>query len=218
MKINFSKKLLGGLILIPALVVFAPSITVGQSGVQVESSTVHAQTYGNSSNSGTTSRGGRSRSSRRRAVTSAPVAPTVTQLVTTVTGNTATVVTPVTVIPATTATCPAFTQYMGMGSTGPQVVLLQQYLQERGYFTYPRITGYYGPVTAAAVSQWQAANRQYVIDPWGLNAPTGYFGQSSRAFANHTKGCQEASVLLVCPGKPDALWTVPEDAIEVRAY
>ena len=46
---------------------------------------------------------------------------------------------------------------MRSGSTGADVRKLQEKLKELGYFTYPSITGLYGPVTANAVSALQRA-------------------------------------------------------------
>lgn len=44
---------------------------------------------------------------------------------------------------------------LAIGSQGVEVSKLQQNLKQLGYFTYPKITGYYGTVTADAVRQFQ---------------------------------------------------------------
>jgi peptidoglycan hydrolase-like protein with peptidoglycan-binding domain len=41
------------------------------------------------------------------------------------------------------------------GSSGPQVSQVQQILKNKGYFTYPTITGYFGPITTDAVATFQ---------------------------------------------------------------
>jgi peptidoglycan DL-endopeptidase LytE len=46
-----------------------------------------------------------------------------------------------------------------IGSKGTEVSKLQQNLKQLGYFTYPKITGYYGTVTADAVRQFQKRYR-----------------------------------------------------------
>lgn len=73
------------------------------------------------------------------------------------------------------------THYFGSnlryGMTGTEVSFLQEYLQVQGYFHYPSITEYFGPVTLGAVKAWQAAN--------GIPS-TGFFGPISRAFVNET--------------------------------
>jgi peptidoglycan DL-endopeptidase LytE len=51
-----------------------------------------------------------------------------------------------------------------IGSRGAEVSKLQQNLKQLGYFTYPKITGYYGTVTADAVRQFQ---KQYQLPVTG---------------------------------------------------
>lgn len=65
--------------------------------------------------------------------------------------------------------------YFGLRSD-PDVVRLQEFLRERGFFTYPQSTGNFFGVTRAAVRQFQVA---YDIVP-----TAGYFGPRSRAVAN----------------------------------
>jgi peptidoglycan hydrolase-like protein with peptidoglycan-binding domain len=48
------------------------------------------------------------------------------------------------------------------GSVGNDVVSLQQLLRELGYFVYPENTGYFGPITLRAVSEFQAAQKLLV--------------------------------------------------------
>jgi len=74
--------------------------------------------------------------------------------------------------------CYAFTRdlYNGVGS-GDDVTALQDYLTGTGHFTFSGgSTGYFGPITQAAVSAWQAAN--------GVAPTAGYFGPLSRAKYN----------------------------------
>lgn len=54
------------------------------------------------------------------------------------------------------------------GSAGAEVSILQQFLKDTGYFAYPSITGYFGHITKAAVTAFQAA---YGIDPVGIAGP-----------------------------------------------
>jgi hypothetical protein len=72
------------------------------------------------------------------------------------------------------------------GSSGADVQCLQRYLNWAGFqvSTYGAgspgsETTYFGPRTAAAVAQWQNANRAYVLTPLGLLQGTGYWGPSS---------------------------------------
>ncbi|EZP75154.1 NLP/P60 protein [Parageobacillus genomosp. 1] len=45
--------------------------------------------------------------------------------------------------------------YLTIGSTGNEVKQVQTKLKQLGYFTYPKITGYYGTITADAVKAFQ---------------------------------------------------------------
>ncbi len=44
------------------------------------------------------------------------------------------------------------------GTRGTEVKQVQSTLKELGYFTYPKITGYYGSITKSAVARFQKAN------------------------------------------------------------
>ena len=68
-----------------------------------------------------------------------------------------------------------FTQNLTIGSTGGDVVSLQQYLVGAGHLNMPVGVsyGYFGPLTRAAVAKWQAAN--------GVAPAVGYWGPISRA-------------------------------------
>ena len=47
------------------------------------------------------------------------------------------------------------TTNLWQGTKGAEVTKLQQFLKSTGDFTYPEITGYYGPVTTEAVKRYQ---------------------------------------------------------------
>ncbi len=68
-----------------------------------------------------------------------------------------------------------FTMNLTVGSTGSEVVALQQVLVAGGYLTMPAgvAMGTFGPLTKAAVAAWQAAN--------GVTPAAGYWGPISRA-------------------------------------
>lgn len=51
-----------------------------------------------------------------------------------------------------------FSFNLARGMRGEAVVQLQERLRAAGYFTYPVSTGYFGPITFAAVQAYQAAN------------------------------------------------------------
>ncbi|MCB9803176.1 peptidoglycan-binding protein [Candidatus Nomurabacteria bacterium] len=68
-----------------------------------------------------------------------------------------------------------FKNFLSLGSISEEVRALQTKLKSLGYFTYPSITGYYGPVTATAVKAFQKANKI---------SPLGYVGPQTRAALN----------------------------------
>jgi len=72
----------------------------------------------------------------------------------------------------------SFTQDLTVGSTGSQVVALQQMLVAQGHLSMPAgvAMGYFGSLTKAAVARWQASV--------GISPAAGYFGPISRARAN----------------------------------
>jgi len=45
---------------------------------------------------------------------------------------------------------------------GGQVSKLQQFLRNEGFYTFPSLTGYYGSITAGAVSAWQVKNKNII--------------------------------------------------------
>jgi peptidoglycan hydrolase-like protein with peptidoglycan-binding domain len=69
---------------------------------------------------------------------------------------------------ASTGSTVSFTRSLYLGESGSDVVALQQFLKQQGYFTYPTVTGYFGPITEAAVKAFQKANN---IDPIGTVGP-----------------------------------------------
>jgi hypothetical protein len=72
-----------------------------------------------------------------------------------------------------------FTQDLTIGSTGSQVIALQQMLVSRGFLVMPAgvAYGYFGELTRSAVARWQAAN--------GISPAVGYFGPISRSKINN---------------------------------
>lgn len=67
-----------------------------------------------------------------------------------------------------------FVNNLRVGMSGPEVMELQRRLTETGYYNGP-ITGYFGPLTRAALVKFQRAH--------GL-PPTGFFGPMTRALMN----------------------------------
>ena len=101
---------------------------------------------------------------------------TVNNVKATLTGQPTTPTTP------STGNC-GFTRSLSLGSTGTDVLCLQQYLNGAGYTVAASGVGsagsettYYGSLTQSAVAKWQAAN--------GVSPAAGYFGPISQAKYN----------------------------------
>lgn len=75
-----------------------------------------------------------------------------------------------------------FTSDLTLGSTGPEVSALQQWLVNRGYLVMPAgvAMGYFGPMTKAALAKFQAEV--------GISPAAGYFGPITRAKVNAMAG------------------------------
>ncbi|MDE2038306.1 MAG: peptidoglycan-binding protein [Patescibacteria group bacterium] len=89
--------------------------------------------------------------------------------------------------PSAPASSSSFARDLTIGSTGPDVVALQQFLNAHGFLVSSSGSGspghetsYYGPATAAAVSRFQNAYAAEILVPYGLSQGTGYFGPSTR--------------------------------------
>ncbi len=69
----------------------------------------------------------------------------------------------------------AFNSDLAQGTSGDAVRELQERLRALGFFTFPTSTGFFGPITLAAVKAFQTAN--------GIPA-TGFVGPLTRAALN----------------------------------
>jgi peptidoglycan hydrolase-like protein with peptidoglycan-binding domain len=96
-----------------------------------------------------------------------------------------------TTTPATACTGMYLNDYMrkGMANNSEQVMKLQTFLSEQGFFTMAP-TGYFGDITEAAVKAFQAKYAADILTPWGETQPTGYVFKTTRAKINNIK----------CPG------------------
>ena len=78
--------------------------------------------------------------------------------------------------------CVDYTENLGIGSRGDDVLALQKELTLDGE-TVPA-TGYFGSITSAAVTAFQEKNAADVLTPLDLSRGTGYFGSSTRTMLN----------------------------------
>ncbi|MCB9818435.1 DUF5011 domain-containing protein [Candidatus Nomurabacteria bacterium] len=69
-----------------------------------------------------------------------------------------------------------FTKDLYQGMNDPDIVQLQAFLRAAGFFNYPTDTGYFGPITRAAVIQYQKYH--------GVTPSVGYVGPLTRAWLN----------------------------------
>ncbi|MCB9805725.1 peptidoglycan-binding protein [Candidatus Nomurabacteria bacterium] len=92
--------------------------------------------------------------------------------------------------------CAIFNRTMYIGdndfSTAGQVSALQRYLRDRGFFTYPEITGYYGSVTVDSVKRFQAS-RGIVSSGDANTTGFGVVGPRTLSFINTSCGSNSSS-------------------------
>lgn len=62
---------------------------------------------------------------------------------------------------------------IGPNNNAEEVKKLQTFLNENLGKTIP-LTGYFGPLTEAAVKEFQTKYKDEVLTPWNLTTPTGY--------------------------------------------
>lgn len=71
-----------------------------------------------------------------------------------------------------------FNTDLWLGMSGNDVTELQKRLQAEGFYTFPTVTGYFGPITKAAVEAYQRAHN--------IVPASGYVGPMTRAALNKT--------------------------------
>jgi hypothetical protein len=99
------------------------------------------------------------------------------------------------VSPVTSCTSQYFDKYLRRGMLGLQVVKVQRFLFDRGFYRGP-INGIFGPKTENGIKKFQARYSKEVLSPWNLTNPTGVWGRTTRAMANKFEGCNEGLVTL----------------------
>jgi peptidoglycan hydrolase-like protein with peptidoglycan-binding domain len=73
--------------------------------------------------------------------------------------------------------CPAFNRNLSIGEQGSDVMMLQSMLAQDTNFPQADITGYFGPITAKALANFQVMN-----GITSSSSATGFFGPLTRAF------------------------------------
>jgi hypothetical protein len=85
-----------------------------------------------------------------------------------------------------------FTRDLTVGSTGADVMALQNALITKGYLTTAKATNYFGALTKAAVIKWQKAA--------GVTPAAGYFGAKSRAAFGGTSSSSTTTTTTTTTG------------------
>jgi len=77
-----------------------------------------------------------------------------------------------------------FSRYLSLGMTGNDVKALQEILIKEGVWGRTDIgaTGYFGPITKAAVIRYQEKYASEILEPLGLTNGTGFVGPSTLAY------------------------------------
>ncbi|MCD6410397.1 peptidoglycan-binding protein [bacterium] len=86
--------------------------------------------------------------------------------------------------------CYNFGNNLKYGYRSEEIMALQKALKIEGFFNFPKITGYFGPITLKSVKDFQAFYKEEVLKPWKLNYPTGFVGPTTRAKLNKLYGCE----------------------------
>lgn len=83
-----------------------------------------------------------------------------------------------------------FTKNLFYGQKNDDVRYLQAFLKAQGTEIYPEglVTGYFGPLTKAAVIRFQEKYTKDILSPWRLTKGTGFVGTTTRARINELLG------------------------------
>ena len=83
-----------------------------------------------------------------------------------------------------------FEKTLKFSQTSNDVRYLQVLLKAQGPEIYPAglVTGYFGPLTKAAVIKFQEKYTSEILTPWGLTAGTGIVGETTRVKLNTLLG------------------------------
>jgi peptidoglycan hydrolase-like protein with peptidoglycan-binding domain len=86
--------------------------------------------------------------------------------------------------------CREFGSSLYLGTKNDEVRCLQEFLKGQGPEIYPEglVTGYFGPLTRAAVIRFQERYADEILAPWGLTEGTGFVGSTTRAKLNALLG------------------------------
>jgi hypothetical protein len=101
---------------------------------------------------------------------------------------------------------------MGRNNDVEQVRRLQQFLNSEMNAGLP-VTGFFGPLTDAAVRAFQAKYASEILTPWGINEPTGYVYLTTRKKINEMY-CRGT---MLFPLTPSELQVIERSGGEVQS-
>lgn len=123
---------------------------------------------------------------------------------------------------STSGACFTFTQNLKLGSTGGQVMWVQEFLNSHGFQVAAtgagspgNETSHFGPATKAAVIKFQNANASTVLTPNGLTTGNGNWYASTRAAANAM--CAGSTTGTTGTGTTGTTGTTTAGAISITA-
>jgi hypothetical protein len=84
------------------------------------------------------------------------------------------------------ATCSSITADLSLGSSGPEVKCLQEFLKAQGPSIYPEaiVSGNFLSLTQSAIIRFQEKYASEILTPLGLKSGTGYVGLATRQVIN----------------------------------
>jgi peptidoglycan hydrolase-like protein with peptidoglycan-binding domain len=109
------------------------------------------------------------------------------------------------------------TKNLMLGMTDPEVSILQQGLaKDAAVYAAGKVTGYFGPLTKAAVIAFQQKYASEVLTPVGLTKGTGYVGAMTRAKFNALYAAPVATPTPLPGATPTPVPTANEGSIVVK--
>lgn len=85
--------------------------------------------------------------------------------------------------------CPHFTEYVKAGESKPEVTKIKSFLNTLDATLKLDTTSNADAAFVAAVSKFQLRYKDFILKPWGLSRPTGYWYKTTSAKANEFMGC-----------------------------
>jgi peptidoglycan hydrolase-like protein with peptidoglycan-binding domain len=92
--------------------------------------------------------------------------------------------------------CPYFTTLAKPGASNVEVLKIKSFLNMVLGLTLDTSSEILDNVAVAAVRQFQSRYREFILKPWGLSQPTGWWYQTTVRQANKFMGCESGPLTL----------------------